>query len=59
MWMLQAWQARMVVDRRLPPGSEAKRAMVSPKMTHLKSSADAYFSWPSEVHVEDLIGLGL
>lgn len=45
-WMLQAWEAWMVADRKLPPSSQAKKARVSPKTPHLQSPVDGYFTWP-------------
>lgn len=53
--MPQAWEARMVADRKLPLSSQATKARVSPKMPHLQSSADGSFTWP---HTEDMPCLG-
>lgn len=54
--MPQAWEARMVADRKLPLSSQATKARVSPKMLlRLQSSADGSFTWP---HTEDMPCLG-
>lgn len=36
----------MVVDRKLPPSSQAKKARVTPKMPLLQSPAGGYFTCP-------------
>lgn len=54
--MLQAWEARMVTDRKLPSSFQATKARVSPKMLRLQSPADGSFTWP---HAEDVLCLCL